>query len=154
MRLLAAPLIRRTACLRAYSSGIHFNATDSEVEELIESSLDKTTYRRREERTPARVLTTRREALALYREIFRISALFVWRDERGRVWRDVLRQSARQEFEAARSETDPEIINRLLVVGRDSVHQVSEKFLSRRRRIIDDEAAAQARGAAPPFRTD
>jgi hypothetical protein len=42
--------------------------------------------------------------------------------------RDVLRESARQEFEAARHERDPEIVNRLLVVGRDSVHKVAERF--------------------------
>lgn len=42
--------------------------------------------------------------------------------------RDVLRKSARDEFEAARHEKDPEIINRLLVVGRDSVNKVAENF--------------------------
>lgn len=47
---------------------------------------DKKTYRRREEESPLRLLTTRREALALYREIWRISALFDWPDERGRLW--------------------------------------------------------------------
>lgn len=46
--------------------------------------------------------------------------------------RDLLRASARQEYESARYETDPEIINRLLVVGRDAVRQVSEKVRSAR----------------------
>ncbi len=41
--------------------------------------------------------------------------------------RDVLRQNARKEFEEARYETDPEIINRLLVTGRDCVQQVKDK---------------------------
>lgn len=93
--------------------------------------------------------------------------------------RDTLRESARKEFEAARFETDPEIVrrraaaavtsiaspdrclsadcaplmqvNRLLVVGRDSVHQVAEKFVSKRENLIDNEAAAQEAGARPPF---
>lgn len=47
---------------------------------------DKQTYRRREDESPFRLLTTRREALALYREIWRISALFDWPNERGRLW--------------------------------------------------------------------
>jgi hypothetical protein len=99
---------------------------------------DKTTYRKRGSDSPFRLLTTRREAIALYREIWRISALFDWPDQRGRLWwvdtiiqqqltlqtivndaelpvacrRDVLRESARQEFEAARFEDDPEIVRR------------------------------------------
>ena len=47
---------------------------------------DKTTERRREDESPFRLLTTRREALALYREIWRVSALFDWPDNKGRIW--------------------------------------------------------------------
>ena len=122
---------------------------------------DQTTYRRREDVTRVQVLTTRREALALYREILRVTALFVWQDEHGRPWcarcaappppatpaaaagaaaaaaaaaaaqgphplsslpwcarrRDVLRHSARREFEAARYEADPEIVSPRPVAG-------------------------------------
>ncbi len=42
------------------------------------------------------VLVRRREALALYREILRYSNLLVWKDAQGRVWRDVIRASARK----------------------------------------------------------
>lgn len=121
---------------------IHLGATSSEVEELIENNLDKS-YRRKEE-SPFQVLTTRREALSLYRDILRWSLLFVWKDEKGKQWKDNIRESARKEFEEARFETDPEIINRLLVSGRDCVQQVKDKFMSQRQRIIEDEA--QRRG--------
>ena len=47
---------------------------------------DKTTQRRREDESPFRLLTTRREALGLYREIWRVSALFDWPDNQGRIW--------------------------------------------------------------------
>ena len=63
----------------------------------------------------------------------RITALFDWPNEHGMLWRDVLRKSAREEFEQARYEQDPEIVNRLLVVGRDAVHQVAEKFIEKRK---------------------
>jgi hypothetical protein len=72
----------------------------------------------RDPRTP---LTTRREALSLYRavrlaacmrrcgssraaflQVLRASPLFVWRNEAGVPWRDVIRDSARTEFNAAR----------------------------------------------------
>lgn len=46
---------------------------------------DKTTYRKKDE-TPFRLLTTRREALALYREIWRVTSLFDWPDDEGRLW--------------------------------------------------------------------
>ncbi|KAL4451852.1 hypothetical protein ABPG75_007514 [Micractinium tetrahymenae] len=147
----------RSLCLRQVTSGsssgdtpITYGASSSDVEALIEESLDKTSYRRREDEPPFRLLTTRREALALYREIWRISALFDWPDERGRLWRDVLRESARQEFEAARFEQDPEIVNRCLVVGRDAVHQVAERFLAKRRKMAEEAEEALREGRGPP----
>jgi hypothetical protein len=81
-------------------------ADDGQVAELLEANLARPARRRKEDAPQhhPRVLTARREALALYREVLRYSNLFVWRDERGRVWRDVIRASARQEYEAARRE--------------------------------------------------
>lgn len=35
-------------------------------------------------------------------QILRASLLFVWKDNNGRVWREVIRESARKEFESAR----------------------------------------------------
>lgn len=131
-----------TSSVRAYSP-IFFNATDGEVEELIEKSLDKTKTRKKDEppEQHAKILTTRREALSLYREILRYTSLFDWKDDQGRIWRDVLRESTRKEFEAARFEVDPELINQLLVVGRDAVHRVTEKFIQKREKIIEKQNA-------------
>tara|TARA_B100000482_G_scaffold3050_1_gene2817 strand:- start:57 stop:335 length:279 start_codon:yes stop_codon:yes gene_type:complete len=85
------------------------------------------------------VLTTKREALSLYRAVWRASFLFVWKNEKGEEWRDVIRESARKEFEAARHETDPEMITRLLLTGRDYLDQAMEKFMSKRQAILDTE---------------
>lgn len=114
------------------------------VADLLESNIYRPTKAEREqqrEQAPVRLLTTRREALSLYREVLRYSSLFVWRDEHGRVWKDVIRTSARQEFEAARHEPDPELINRMIVTGRDAVHRTVEGFLKKRARIIDEETS-------------
>jgi len=127
--------------LRPFSS----SSKELDVDHVIESSLDKATYRKRGTGTP--LTTTRREALSLYREIMRITALFDWPNERGEPWRDVLRKSARQEFEEARYEQDPEVINRLLVVGRDAVGRVSERFVEELRKKSGGGAAGAA-GAA------
>ncbi len=70
------------------------NADGSTVAELFEKNMAKASRKRNDE--PPRILTTRREALHLYREILRYSNLFVWRDEKGRMWRDVLRGNARK----------------------------------------------------------
>jgi hypothetical protein len=91
--------------------------------------------------TPRRLLTTRREALSLYREILRYSNLFVHRDEHGRMWRDVLRANARAEFEIARHEPDPELINRMIVTGRDAVQRIVDAYMRKRQRIIEEETA-------------
>ena len=45
-----------------------------------------TTTRRRKDEDRNRILTTRREALSLYREIVRITALFDWPNEQGVPW--------------------------------------------------------------------
>lgn len=117
----------------------------------MESNIYRPTKAEREQQrqqAPSRLLTTRREALALYREVLRYSNLFVWKDEHGRMWRDVIRSSARQEFEAARFEPDPELINRMIVTGRDAVQRTVEGFMKKRARIIDDEAS---RPQVPPL---
>jgi hypothetical protein len=99
-----------------------------------------------------KLLTARRESLALYREVLRVSNLFVWRDERGAAWRDRIRSSARAEFEAARGETDPELVTRMIVTARDALHRAVDQFRQRRAAIIEDEARRADAGvvAGPP----
>lgn len=71
----------------------------------------------------------RKEVLSLYREILRTAKHFHWADQQtGEPWNKKLKQQARKEFEEARRETDPLIIARLLVTGRDCVQQVQNKF--------------------------
>lgn len=54
----------------------------------------------------------------------------------GRVWADILKENARKEFEQARYERDPEMVSRMLVVGRDALNQAMEKV--RRRHSCND----------------
>lgn len=114
-------------------------ADPDEVAELIESTIVRPSKAEREQQPPLKLLTTRREALSLYREVLRYSNLFVWKDEHGRMWKDVIRASARQEFEQARYERDPELINRMIVTGRDAVQRAVEGFMRKRDRIIAEE---------------
>lgn len=55
------------------------------AEWMVCGALQDKGYRRKDE-SPLRVLTTRRESLSLYREILRLTGLFVWRDDQGRLW--------------------------------------------------------------------
>lgn len=71
---------------------------------------------------------TRREALSLYREVLRTTKAFHWCDENGIPWNERLRKSARDEFETAKQERDPLIVARLLVMGRDSLQKIQQKF--------------------------
>lgn len=117
---------------------LRMSSGDGEVADLIERHLVKP-----KEESPLeasrRLTSTRREAISLYRQVLRTSRLFVWRNEQGVVWRDLIRSSARQEFEAARFEQDPELIARLLVGGRDAVQAAVDKFLKKREDIIKKE---------------
>ena len=67
------------------------------------------------------------EALRLYREILRRTRSFYWPNDKGEPWNKVLQESARKEFEQARHETDPLIVARMLVVGRDCLMQLEDK---------------------------
>lgn len=71
------------------------NASQDHLQELFHRTLDNASRRKPQDGRPA-FLTTRREALSLYREVLRYSNLFVWKDQQGRVWRDVIRQSTRK----------------------------------------------------------
>ncbi|BDA41239.1 hypothetical protein COCOBI_02-0190 [Coccomyxa sp. Obi] len=128
--------------LRCLSTEIHFGPTDGQLEEIFDRTLEK-----KEKKTAElpHVLTTRREALALYRDIWRYSRLFVWHDDRGELWRDSIRDSARKEFELARHLTDPEVVTRLLLTGRDCLQQTVDKFMKKRQGIIEAETKQ------PPF---
>jgi hypothetical protein len=95
------------------------------------------------------VLTTRREALSLYREILRWSNLFVWRDQQGRLFKDLIRESARKEFEDARYERDPEIVSRLLVTGRDCVQKTVERVLQQREVLMQQDQQQPGTGMPP-----
>lgn len=127
----ASSFVRGTACCKT-AACIHYDATSSDVEALLHENLAKGD---RNSDGNGRILTTRTDAIALYRDIWRYSRLFVWTDETGQPWRDVIRQSARQEFEVARHETDPTTIMRLLLTGRDAVMQAKDKFMEKRQQI-------------------
>ena len=101
-----------------------------EAEDFIERSLDQASKQGAKKRdlTPGEVLTTKREALSLYRAVWRASFMFVWKNERGVEWKEVIRESARKEFEAARHEREPEMVARLLLGGRDCLNQTMQKF--------------------------
>lgn len=84
-----------------------------------------------------RLTSTRREALSLYRDVLRATRFYAWTDSRGVLWRDVLRENARKEFEAARFETDPEVVTRLLIGGSDAVSSALDKLAEKQKEMIE-----------------
>ncbi|GIL87430.1 hypothetical protein Vretifemale_15542, partial [Volvox reticuliferus] len=122
--------------LNRFISEEQLGASAERVTELFERNLLRASRRKPDE--ARQVLTTRREALSLYREILRYSNLFVWRDDKGRLWRDVIRDSARKEFEAARFEPDPEIVNKLIITGRDCVQRTVESLAVRAKGLVEE----------------
>ena len=78
------------------------------------------------------------ESLKLYRDILRATKLFTWPNEKGQLWSEILRINARKEFEQAKHENDPQIITKLLFVGRDCMNQTTERYLKAAKKIADD----------------
>ncbi|XP_020093266.1 uncharacterized protein LOC109713563 [Ananas comosus] len=93
-----------------------------------------------------RLTSTRREALALYRDILRATRFFAWPDARGVPWRDVLRANARREFEEARFERDPEVVAKLLIGGRDAVQKALDRLVDASKKMVDAEARDRSGG--------
>lgn len=89
--------------------------------------------------TRQRLTSTRREALSLYRDIIRATRFFMWPDSRGVLWRDVLRENARKEYEEARFENDPEVVTRLIIGGRDAVQSAIDKLVEKQQQQIEKE---------------
>ncbi|KHN26537.1 hypothetical protein glysoja_019776 [Glycine soja] len=76
------------------------------VEELLERHLVKNKNENQLE-NQRQLTSTRREALCLYRDILRATRLFIWPDS---------------------FESDPEIVTRLLIGGRQALHSAIDKL--------------------------
>ncbi|XP_002963529.2 uncharacterized protein LOC9643738 [Selaginella moellendorffii] len=130
-------------------SGLPFFGPDT-LEGLFEKFLAPKSSKKRQDEDlvaeRARLTSTRREAIELYRDIFRASRAFVWPNEDGILWRDLLRASARQEFEQARHERDPEVIAKLLVTGRDAVEAAVDKLVDKHKAAMARDRASGERG--------
>lgn len=82
--------------------------------------------------------SSRLEALRLYRDILRACRPFVWKDDKGRLWSQVLKENARKEFEECRNEKDPLLIARLLFVGRDCLNKTTEGLMKASKKIEEN----------------
>lgn len=71
-----------------------------------------------------------KEVLKLYRDVLKFTTEFYWKNEKGEVWRDVLRKSARKEFEEARHEKDIHYLNKMMVTTRESMEVLREKLIN------------------------
>ena len=68
-----------------------------------------------------------KDAIKLYREILRASRHFYWKNQDGIPWSDIIKRSARKEFEVARHERDPVMISRMIVIGYDCIEKTKQK---------------------------
>lgn len=64
----------------------------------------------------------------------------------------MLREEARKEFEAGRMETDPTVITKLIVSGKDFLDEAVVKYMAKRDTLQADEDSAAAAGVVPAWR--
>ncbi|EAR93245.1 complex 1 protein, LYR family protein (macronuclear) [Tetrahymena thermophila SB210] len=69
-----------------------------------------------------------KEALKLYREILKFSNYFYWNNTKGENWGEIIRKSARREFEIGKSESDPLIAMKMIMTTRESLQKTKEKM--------------------------
>lgn len=68
------------------------------------------------------------EVLRLYREVMQMTRRFTWANDDGEPWQEILRSTARAEFEALRTETDSVKLGKFLLTWRESVRQIHNKI--------------------------
>lgn len=132
-----------TKCLFRFHCRLLHEGPDT-IDELLDRHLVKNEKKQldddeNEYLTRQRLTSTRREALSLYRDIYRATRFFMWPDSRGVLWRDVLRENARKEFEESRFEKDPEVITRLLIGGQEAVQTALDKLVEKQKQQIERE---------------
>lgn len=101
----------------------------------------------------------RHEALSLYREILRTCKHFHWTDvNTGQPWNKVLKDQAKRDFRDSQQETDPLIVARMLVAGRDGLQQIQNRFNAATtaawKRIDKDTAKSSTSSSTAPTATD
>ena len=67
-------------------------------------------------------------ALRVYRQALKLSSEFTWTDHQGRLWKDVLRKKAREEFELSREEIDPFVVNQMILTAQEAMMLLREKL--------------------------
>ncbi|GAV71354.1 Complex1_LYR domain-containing protein [Cephalotus follicularis] len=141
-RNLLIPINMATRTGTVFHQRLLHNGPDT-IEELLDRHVVKKEKSLHDDEeklsTRQRLTSTRREALSLYRDIIRATRFFMWPDSRGVLWRDILRQNARKEFEEARFENDPETVTRLIIGGRDAVQATLDKLVEKQKQQIAKE---------------
>ncbi|KYR02715.1 hypothetical protein DLAC_00179 [Tieghemostelium lacteum] len=92
--------------------------------------------------------TGRKEALRLYRDILRTIRVFEHKNEHGVPWKNIIRDSTRQEFEIARYESDPNKVVEMLMVGRDCLMKIQEGIITGK---VDKEEKSNKYDDTSPF---
>ncbi len=113
------------------------------------SSTDKDPFPLASEGPRPHATTIKREAIWLYRDVLRAARLFTWADKDGILWKYKLIACARKEFEASKYEKDPEELGRLLVTGRDALMQMTDRMVSKARKLVEDEKKIENPRAIP-----
>ena len=132
--------------------GLASSSSSDDIEEFLDRHLAKPSKNAGDASSSApplrqSVATTRRESLALYRDILRFSRFFTWTDQNGVPFRQLIRESARKEYQAARFEKDPQVINKLIISGRDCLEKSLQSVIDKQRQIVEEE---QRRNQPPP----
>ena len=69
-----------------------------------------------------------REILLLYRDAMQMTRRFTWANDDGEPWNEILRRTARVEFEAMRTETDSVKVGKFMLTWRDAIARIHHKL--------------------------
>lgn len=68
------------------------------------------------------------QILRLYRDVLKFTNEFYWNNEKGQCWKDILRKSARREFDLSKDQTDNIHIMKMIVTTRQAISRTREQM--------------------------
>ena len=89
------------------------------IEKILSQPIEKLVIERK--------LPPNKESLRLYREVLKFTRTFYWNNQNGENWSEVLRKSARKEFDLSRQESDALLVMKMILTTREAMQKTQEE---------------------------
>jgi len=68
--------------------------------------------------------------------VLKYTGRFYWNNDRGEPWKDILRKSARKEFDLSREEKDSFLVMKMMVTTRECMKEMDNKIIKTQDQLV------------------